>query len=113
MDKLRCKQLWSGAGLGTPAFALVDVDSDATAVGEQLGFPIMVKPVHEGSSIGMARVADVAQLESAIAEALRYDAGVLAERWISGPEFTVGVLGGRALPIIRLETPHDFSYNFV
>lgn len=111
MDKLRCKQLWSSAGLGTPAFALVDAGSDAQAVGAQLGFPIMVKPAHEGSSIGMARVADAAQLASAIEQALRYDSCVLAERWISGPEFTVGVLDGRALPIIRLETPHDF-YDF-
>ncbi|MBV1787091.1 D-alanine--D-alanine ligase [Marinobacterium sp. D7] len=111
MDKLRTKQLWCGGGLTTPAFAVIGEQVDLDAVAEQLGFPIMVKPIHEGSSIGMAKVNNRDQLEIAVKEAQRFDSAVLAERWISGPEYTVGVLGGRALPIIRLETPHDF-YDF-
>jgi len=111
MDKLRSKQLWCGGGLSTPAFAVLDEQSDLDAVAAQLGFPIMVKPIHEGSSIGMAKVSGRDQLEAALREARRFDSAVLAERWISGPEYTVGVLNGRALPIIRLETPHDF-YDF-
>lgn len=105
MDKLRTKQLWSGAGLSTPAFATLDETTDAQALAAQLGFPIMIKPAHEGSSIGMARVSSVEELTAAVAQAQRYDSCILAERWISGPEYTVAVLDGRALPIIRLETP--------
>lgn len=111
MDKLRTKRLWCGGGLSTPAFAVIDAQSDLDAVAEQLGFPIMIKPIHEGSSIGMAKVTDRAQLEAAVAEARRFDSEVLAECWISGPEYTVAILNDRALPIIRLETPHDF-YDF-
>ncbi|MBR9883172.1 MAG: D-alanine--D-alanine ligase [Oceanospirillales bacterium] len=111
MDKLRTKQLWSGGGLSTPAFAVIGMESDLNTVAATLGFPIMIKPIHEGSSIGMAKVRDQAQLEAAVDEARKFDSVVLAERWISGPEYTVGVLDGKALPIIRLETPHDF-YDF-
>jgi D-alanine-D-alanine ligase len=68
----------------------------------------MIKPAHEGSSIGMARVDDADQLAVAWGQAARFDALVLAERWISGPEFTCALLGGEALPLIRLETPRAF-----
>jgi len=112
MDKLRTKQLWHGGGLTTPAFVMIDLHTDLAQVVEKLGFPIMIKPVHEGSSIGMARVSNADELAAAVAQARRYDSCILAERWISGPEYTIGVLDGQALPIIRLETPHTFyDYN--
>lgn len=111
MDKLRCKQLWQGAGLPTPAFAVLDAATDLCAVEAQLGYPMMVKPVHEGSSIGMSKVRDRAELESAFAAASEYDRCVIAEQWVNGPEFTIALLNGQALPVIRLETPHDF-YDF-
>jgi D-alanine-D-alanine ligase len=68
----------------------------------------MVKPAHEGSSIGMNRVEDMEQLESAWQEAREYDSAVLVERWITGSEYTVSILGDEALPLIRLETPNAF-----
>jgi len=108
---LRCKQLWIGAGLPTPQFALLDQQTDLAQVGQQLGYPLMVKPVHEGSSIGMSRVASLNELSAAYAEAARYDHCVIAEQWIDGPEFTVAILHDRSLPAIRLETPHGF-YDF-
>ncbi|WP_106590068.1 D-alanine--D-alanine ligase [Marinobacterium halophilum] len=111
MDKLRCKQLWQGAGLPTPAFAVLDAEVDLPAVAAQLGYPMMVKPVHEGSSIGMSKVRNLDELEAAFAAAREYDSCVIAEQWVNGPEFTVALLNGRALPVIRLETPHDF-YDF-
>lgn len=111
MDKLRCKQLWQGAGLPTPAFAVLDADTDLSLVEAQLGYPMMVKPAHEGSSIGMSKVRNRAELESAYAAAREYDSCVIAEQWVNGPEFTIALLNGRALPVIRLETPHDF-YDF-
>jgi D-alanine-D-alanine ligase len=111
MDKLRCKLLWQGAGLPTPAFAVLDEGTDLEAVAASLGYPIMVKPVHEGSSIGMSKVRSREELEAAFAQATAYDSSVIAEQWVDGPEFTVAVLGNETLPVIRLETPHDF-YDF-
>lgn len=107
MDKYRCKLAWQGAGLPTAEFALLRGEGDL-ARAAALGFPLMIKPAHEGSSIGMARVDDAAQLAAAWREAARFDRLVLAERWISGPEFTCAILGGEALPLIRLETPRSF-----
>ena len=108
MDKLRCKQLWQGAGLPTPSFAVLDDGTDLADVEARLGYPMMVKPAHEGSSIGMSKVRNRAELQAAYRSALEYDRCVLAEQWVNGPEFTVALLAGEALPVIRLETPHDF-----
>ncbi len=107
MDKYRCKRLWQGCGLPTADFALLRQEADL-AQAEALGFPLMIKPAHEGSSIGMVRADDPEALVEAWRAAVRYDALVLAERWISGPEYTCAVLNGEALPIIRLKTPRAF-----
>ncbi len=108
MDKWRTKLLWHAAGVPTPRCELLARDSDLTGVAARLGLPLMVKPVNEGSSIGMSKVRDAAQLEEAYALAANYDSEVIAEQFIDGPELTVGILGGDALPVIRLETPRDF-----
>ncbi|WP_296701630.1 D-alanine--D-alanine ligase [Thiocapsa sp. UBA6158] len=110
MDKYRCKLAWTGCGLPTAASVLLRTQADLAGA-EALGFPLMIKPVHEGSSIGMARVEDRAALADAWRAARGYDALVLAERWIQGAEYTCAVLGQEALPMIRLETPHAF-YDF-
>ncbi len=107
MDKYRTKLLWQGAGLPTPASCLLRSEADL-AQAEALGFPLMIKPVHEGSSIGMAKAESAEQLRQAWTEASKYDALVLAEQWISGGEYTCALLRGEALPLIRLETPHGF-----
>lgn len=111
MDKLRCKQLWVGAGFPTPKFAELNADTNLIQVAEDLGFPMMVKPVHEGSSIGMSRVLNFEQLKIAYAEAAKYDRQVIAEQWIQGTEYTMAILNDQPLPVIRLETTHDF-YDF-
>ena len=111
MDKVRCKQLWTGAGLPTPEYVVIDESTDLTAVGDKLGWPIFVKPAHEGSSIGIAKVTNLDELHQAYENAAKLDSLVLAERWMSGSEFTVGVLNGETLPAIKLETTHDF-YDF-
>jgi len=108
MDKYRCKRLWQGCGLPTADFVLLRQETDLEPAGRTLGFPLMVKPAREGSSIGMARVDDPEGLLKAWRAAARYDALVLAERWIDGPEYTCAVLNGEALPVIRLETPRAF-----
>lgn len=111
MDKLRTKQLWCGTGISTPAFAVLTADSDWQAIIDSLGGDVMVKPAHEGSSIGMSRVHTAEALAEAFAKAAHYDATVIAERWITGAEYTVAILGDSALPPIKLETEHSF-YDF-
>jgi D-alanine-D-alanine ligase len=110
MDKYRCKLLWRGMGLPTPDFLMVDRE-ELLADAERLGFPLMVKPVHEGSSIGMARVETGAELRTAWESARDFDRQVMVERWITGQEYTASILDDQVLPLIRLETPHLF-YDF-
>ncbi len=107
MDKLRCKQLWAGAGLPTPAFVTLEREADLQAV-QALGFPVIVKPVHEGSSIGMTKVEHERDLQKAWQEASHYDSEVLAESWVYGVEYTAAIVADTALPLIRLETPREF-----
>lgn len=108
MDKLRTKWLWQGAGLPTPEFVSVGDASQLDGLVEKLGGAVMVKPSHEGSSIGMSRATSLAELQQAFAVAQAHDREILVERWINGPEFTCAILNGVALPVIRLKTPHVF-----
>ncbi|WP_260294937.1 D-alanine--D-alanine ligase [Sedimenticola hydrogenitrophicus] len=107
MDKYRCKLLWKGLGLPTADFVMLEQAADL-ARAEVLGFPLMIKPSHEGSSIGMAKVESRQQLEQAWRQAAGYDVEVMAERWISGAEYTASILDDQVLPLIRIETPHTF-----
>jgi D-alanine-D-alanine ligase len=107
MDKYRCKLAWQGSGLPTPWFALLRGEADLRQA-EAVGFPLMVKPAHEGSSIGMARANDPTELAQAWRAAAEYDDLVIAERWITGAEYTCAILQGEVLPLIRLETPRAF-----
>jgi len=111
MDKLRSKQLWQGAGLPTPPAAALNEEADLAAVPEQLGLPLIVKPVHEGSSLGMSRVEEAGDLARAWRAARELDREVLAERWVAGVEYTAAIVGETALPLIRIETPRAF-YDF-
>lgn len=111
MDKLRTKQVWQGMGLPTPRFAVLDETSDWNAVMAALGGRAIVKPAHEGSSIGMSQASSTEELRAAWQDAQRYDGVVLAEQWITGGEFTVALLGDEILPPIRLETDNVF-YDF-
>jgi D-alanine-D-alanine ligase len=108
MDKLRTKQVWQSLGLPTPRHAVLASESDCISAATELGFPLIVKPAHEGSSIGMAKVTRVDELIAAWNAASTYDSHVLVEQWIQGPEFTVATLRGQVLPPIGLGTPHTF-----
>lgn len=108
MDKLRTKQVWQSLGLPTPRHAVLASEADCHNAAESLGFPLIVKPAHEGSSIGMAKVTGIAELIAAWRAASAYDSQVLVEQWIQGPEFTVATLRGEVLPPIGLGTPHTF-----
>lgn len=112
MDKIISKQIWLAAGLPTAKYAsLTAQDVETTNYDkliESLNGCAMVKPVSEGSSIGMAKADDAIALKLAVKEALRYDDSVLVEQYISGKEFTVSILNDQALPSIRMSTPHVF-----
>lgn len=106
MDKQRSKQLWQGAGVSTAGFVTLAQDTDWARVIERFG-KVFVKPACEGSSVGMAPAASAAALQAAWRAAAGYGT-VLAEQFINGPEYTVGILGERALPSIRMETDREF-----
>ncbi|WEL54709.1 D-alanine--D-alanine ligase [Pseudomonas kermanshahensis] len=108
MDKLRTKQVWQSLGIPTPRHAVLASESDCLKASMELGFPLIVKPAHEGSSIGMAKVNSEQELVAAWQDAAKYDSQVLVEQWIHGPEFTIAVLRGQVLPPIALGTPHVF-----
>lgn len=103
MDKFRSKLMWQAAGLPVPEYALLTADSDFADVEEELGLPLFVKPAREGSSIGVSKVKTPDTLHLAYAEAARHDSLVIAEKGIMGGEYTVGILGDEALPIIKIE----------
>jgi D-alanine-D-alanine ligase len=108
MDKPRSKQLFIGVGLPTARFAPLDAGTPLAPVLEHVGLPMFIKPAREGSSLGMSRVDTAAQLPAAVATALHHDECVLAEAFLAGGEYTVAILQGQTLPIIRIETPHTF-----
>ncbi len=103
MDKFRTKLMWQAAGLAIPEYALLTADSDFTEVEEQLGLPLFVKPAREGSSIGVTKVKQRGTLQAAYAEAAKHDPLVIAEKGVMGGEYTVGIIGDEAMPIIKIE----------
>ncbi len=108
MDKWRSKLLWQAAGLPVPACALLDADSDYTALVQQLGLPLFVKPASEGSSVGISKVNKAEELASAYRYAAQHDQLVLAEQFIGGGEYTVAILGDQALPVVKIEPSGEF-----
>ncbi|QTQ32690.1 D-alanine--D-alanine ligase [Aromatoleum bremense] len=115
MDKWRTKMVWAACGLPTPRYAILAADTDWDAVVAELGLPIFVKPVHEGSSMGATKVTAAGQLKAAWELAARFDDLVLAEEFVAGAELTVPFLGERALPVIRIEAPggkYDYQNKY-
>ena len=108
MDKLRTKLCWQGYGLITPKWHVLKDEADLDRCIEKLGFPVIVKPAQEGSSIGMSKATNRDELQKALTVAAKYRCDVYAEAWVTGKEYTVAVLDGEALPVIRLETPNAF-----
>jgi len=108
MDKVRTKRLASAVGISTADFVVLRSAADFDTALEQLGLPLFVKPATQGSSVGMSKVEHAADLPAAFAAAAATDDVVLAEAFISGAEYTVAVLQGRALPSIRIATPKNF-----
>jgi D-alanine-D-alanine ligase len=108
MHKLMTKMVWERSNIATPPWRLLDDKSDLHEVAKQLGLPLVVKPVHEGSSLGVHITASIDDMQSAYADAKAFDRQVMAEKLIVGEEYTIGILNGRALPAIRLQTNNEF-----
>ncbi|WP_340614571.1 D-alanine--D-alanine ligase [Xenorhabdus thailandensis] len=115
MDKLRTKQLWQGAELPVSPYVVINSlkfeqlnDFQLKEYVQELGLPLMIKPNLEGSSVGMTKVNEYAELRGALALAFKYDTDVLVEKWLFGPEYTVGFLGDEALPSIRIQASNTF-----
>ena len=107
MDKVKTKQLWRCSGLPTPAFSVLTEGTNWTGLIADLG-EVVVKPAHEGSSLGMSMASDAAGVKAAYAKASQYDMQVIAEQRIRGPEFTVPVIHGQVFPAIEMRTHHEF-----
>lgn len=119
MDKVMTKRLWLASGLPTPPFVLLEEESDFSKIAAYLGLPLIVKPVHEGSTLGLTKVTEVSQLPAAYRLAARYDNDVIAEAFIDGIELTCAVLGKeedmRALPLIHIVAPnanYDYQHKY-
>lgn len=115
MDKVRCKQIWHSLGLPTANWRVVtqtEIEQvNAEAMLQELGGRVIVKPAREGSSIGMSIADTGGSLALALQHAAQFDDDLLVEQWVEGAEYTIGILEGKALPVIRLQTPHEF-YDF-
>ncbi len=109
MDKVICKRIWQGADLDTPAFAVVDSLAAAREAAGRLGWPVIVKPTADGSSVGVSKVDDADGIESAFREAAAFG-GVMVEQFISGGEYTVAILGEGSLPAIRIEASAEHAF---
>ena len=111
MDKLRTKLIWLATGIPTPRYAVLTAESDWAALAADLGLPLIVKPAHEGSSIGLTKVTSLEKIEAAYELAAKCDTLVIAEEFIGGRELTAAFLDDRALPLIRIEAPQG-NYDY-
>jgi D-alanine-D-alanine ligase len=112
MDKWRTKMVWLANGLPTPRYRILAAGDDWRAVARELGLPLIVKPANEGSTLGLTKVTDVAQLPEAYELAARkYRDTALAESFVDGPEYTASILGDTALPLIRIVAPQG-NYDY-
>jgi D-alanine-D-alanine ligase len=120
MDKLMTKRIWQAEGLPTPRFVAVRRGDKLIHVPDELGLPLIVKPPHEGSTIGITKVGGYSEMQAAYEAAAQYDDVVLAEEFIEGRELTVAILGdgdgARALPVIEIVAPggnYDFEHKYL
>lgn len=116
MDKWRTKLIWQAAGINTPRYMMLDANSDFSEVVKTLGLPLIIKPSHEGSTIGLSKVMSEKDLPEAYQLAAKYDPLVLAEAFIEGAEFTAAILGDTALPLVRIEVAgglYDYQAKYL
>ena len=112
MDKWRTKLVWLASGIATPAYEMLTADSQAADVVARLGLPLMVKPAHEGSSIGITKVESIEKFDAAYELAARHDGSVIVEQFVAGREVTAAILNDQALPLVCIEAPQgNYDYH--
>ncbi|MDR1853719.1 MAG: D-alanine--D-alanine ligase [Azoarcus sp.] len=111
MDKFRTKLIWQAVGLPVPEYAMLEEDSDFAAVERQLGLPLFVKPAREGSSVGVVMVTKPGELPDAFKTAREHGELIMAEKGVMGGEYTVGIVNGEVLPIVKIE-PATAFYDY-
>jgi D-alanine-D-alanine ligase len=119
MDKIFTKRIWESHQLPTPRYAVLDRNSRLIEVPDQLGLPLIIKPPHEGSTLGVSKCKGYSEVSEAFEFAAEFDDVVLAEEFIEGRELTVAVLGSgsgaRALPIVDIVAPegnYDYQHKY-
>jgi D-alanine-D-alanine ligase len=119
MDKIMTKRIWLEAGLPTPGYAVLVSETELDAAVAQLGVPLIMKPPHEGSTLGIMKAEVLADVAGAYREAAKFDDVVLAEQFITGRELTIAILGAgdtaRALPLIEIVAPegnYDYEHKY-
>lgn len=112
MDKWRTKLIWQAVGISTPRYRIIDAQSDWNEVADYLGLPLIIKPAHEGSTIGLSKIETKKELLAAYQLAAQYDSLVLAEQFIAGRELTAAILGETPLPLVRIEVAGElYDYH--
>lgn len=111
MDKWRTKLIWQAVGIPSPRYAVLEPNSNFTAVAKELGLPLIVKPAREGSTIGLSKVTEAKRLQAAYTLAAESDSLVLAEEFIEGTELTVAILGDEPLPLVRIQPAGLYDYQ--
>ncbi|BBL34485.1 D-alanine--D-alanine ligase B [Nitrosomonas stercoris] len=111
MDKWRTKMIWQTAAISTPDYVMLNADSNFQEVADRLGLPLIIKPVREGSTIGLSKVNRVEDIQSAYEVAVQYDPFVMAEQFIQGIELTAAILDDVPLPLVRIDVT-DGLYDY-
>ncbi|MEP0072131.1 MAG: D-alanine--D-alanine ligase [Marinomonas sp.] len=118
MDKVLTKRFWNGIGIPTPAYLSFVDQVDANVIEESMSYPMIVKPSREGSTIGINKAGNRAELDEALLKALEYDSDILVEEFVDGPEFTITIIDDVAYPAIGLKaspghTLYDYEAKYI
>jgi len=108
MNKLMTKQVWASVGVPTPNYILLSNEDDYQSTKSKLGTVFAIKPSEEGSSLGIHKINNEEAFDFAVNDAKQFAGQLMAEQWVEGDEYTIGILDGEPLPVIKLKTPHSF-----
>ncbi|GBL32898.1 D-alanine--D-alanine ligase [Methylophilaceae bacterium] len=108
MDKLKTKLLWRALNIATPDFLQVTAKTSYADIINLIGSPFFIKPSNEGSSIGIDKIKNEQQYNEAFLKTSKIDPNVIVEKFVDGEEFTVGIVNGKFLPVIKIKPTNEF-----